>query len=232
MVVVAVVFVSLGLWQLRRLEERQLDNAVAESRYLAPPEDLADLLSAAGSDTGSLEYRRVTAKGVYATDEEVLVRSQVYRDQAGFHVVTPLVLDGGGAVLVNRGWVPLALDTPPVDEASPPAGDVTVTGWIHTTQTRPALGPADPEQGDLDVVNRVDISRIQQQTAVDLAPIYLVLEEPINEDLPVPVAAPTFDDEGSHLAYAIQWFGFTLIGIVGYGFLLRRSLGPRRSEGG
>ena len=39
---------------------------------------------------------------------------------------------------------------------------------------------------------------------------------------------PEFDDEGPHLAYAIQWFSFLVIGLVGFGFLMRRSI---RSSG-
>jgi len=43
-------------------------------------------------------------------------------------------------------------------------------------------------------------------------------------ELPIPVDPPTFDDEGPHLAYAVQWFSFLAIGLVGYGFLIRKSL--------
>jgi len=221
--VIAVVFVNLGLWQLRRLEQRQLENAIAESRYTAPPEKLETLLETAGADFNSLRYRRAVVQGVYLVEEEVLMRNQVYLDQAGFHVIDPLAFSDGRAVLVNRGWVPLELDDPPVQEALPPTGDVQLTGWINTTQTRPSLGPADPESGDLEIMNRVDIARIQLQVDEELVPVYLVLEESAGQ-LPIAVAAPVFDDEGNHLAYAIQWFGFTLIGLIGYVFLIRKSL--------
>ena len=222
-VVIAVVFINLGFWQLRRLDERRLENAVAESRYSAPPEELSALLAAAGGDLESLRYRRAVVTGTYDVAHELLTRNQVYREQAGFHVVTPLAVDGG-AVLVNRGWVPLALDSPPIEEAAPEPGEVTVTGWVNPTQTRPALGPTDPADGVLDVMNRINIDRIQDQVPYGLAPVYVVLEGEEGSELPVPLPPPEFEDEGSHLAYTIQWFGFTLIGVVGYGFLLRKSV--------
>jgi surfeit locus 1 family protein len=225
-VVIAIVFINLGFWQLRRLDERRLENAVAESRYTAPPGDLGALLAAAGDDLESLRYRRTVVTGAYDVEHELLTRNQVYREQAGFHVVTPLAVDGG-AVLVNRGWVPLALDSPPVEQAAPEQGEVTVTGWVNPTQTRPALGPTDPADGVLEVMNRINIDRIQDQVPYDLAPVYVVLEGEEGSELPVPLPPPEFEDEGSHLAYAIQWFGFTLIGVVGYGFLIRKSLGRR-----
>lgn len=226
-VVIAIVFINLGFWQLGRLEDRQLENQIAESRNAAAPEDLGTLVAAVGDDLESLQYRRATVTGTYETDHELLTRNQVYRDQAGFHVVTPLLTSDGEAVLVNRGWIPLLLDTPPITEAAPPSGEVTVTGWINPTQTRPALGPTDPTGEMLDVMSRINIDRIQQQIPFELAPVYLVLEGEGGDQLPVALPPPEFSNEGSHLAYAIQWFGFTLTGVIGYWFLIRKTLYPK-----
>ena len=217
-----VLFVRLGVWQLDRLDERRIENAVGEERFSAESIALSDLLDATNGDLESLEYRRALATGVFASDDEVLIRSQVHLGTAGFHVITPLVGEGGRAVLVNRGWIPLVLDDVPVAEAPPPEGVVTVEGWIHLSQEKPPLGPTDPEDGRLSAMSRVDIDRIQKQTAATLAPVYLVALDDAGGELPVPVDMPVFDDEGPHLAYAIQWFAFTLIGLVGYGFLLRK----------
>jgi surfeit locus 1 family protein len=73
-------------------------------------------------------------------------------------------------------------------------------------------------------MNRVDIERIQQQVPFPLLPMYVVALGEREGELPVPVETPTFEDDGPHLAYAIQWFSFLVIGLVGYGFLMRRSL--------
>jgi len=228
MLLLSVAFVSLGMWQLRRLDERRLANTVGESRFEAEPVDAALLVSAAGSDLDSLSHYRALATGTFAPESEVLIRSQVYLGVAGFHVVTPLVADDGSAVLVNRGWVPLDMDRVPVTAATPPAGVVTVEGWLVPTKERGALGPPDPEDGRLVAMNRVDIDRIQEQVPFPLLPMYLVAMGERGGELPVPVETPTFEDDGPHLAYAIQWFSFLVIGIVGYGFLMRRSL---RSSG-
>ncbi len=225
--IVAVVFVNLGFWQLRRLEERRLDNAVGESRFETDPVDLVTVIGAAGEDVESLEYRRATATGVFQPEDEVLIRSQVHQGAAGFHVITPLLKEDGSAVLVDRGWIPLVVDQVPVTEAPPPEGTVTVEGWVRPSQTRGSLGPTDPAEGRLVTMSRVDIDRIQHQIPYQLDPVYLSLLEGDGAELPIPAAAPTFDDEGSHLAYAIQWFSFALIGLVGYFFLIRRT--ARRS---
>ncbi len=221
--VVAVVFVSLGFWQLRRLEEKRTINAVGESRFEAGPTPLDDLLGSVGDDLDSLEYRRTTASGEFLPEHEVLIRSQVHQGHAGFHVITPLLVGEGRAILVDRGWVPLVLDQVPVTEALPPEGIVDVGGWIRPSQQRPALGPRDPAEGRLVTMSRVDIDRIQEQVPFELEPVYISMLGEQVEGQPLLPAAPEFDDEGSHLAYAIQWFAFTLVGIVGYLALIRKS---------
>ncbi|HEX6220326.1 MAG TPA: SURF1 family protein [Acidimicrobiia bacterium] len=222
----AALFVRLGFWQLSRLEDRRLANEITESRLAADPVPLNQLLGVEDDDLDSLEYRRATAVGEWDVTEEVLIRSQVELGNAGFHVITPLVVADGTAVLVNRGWVPLTLDDVPVEEASPPTGLVETGGWVHLTETRPPLGPEEPE-GDLDVFNRVDIGRIGSQMPYPIAPVYLVAAGE-GDQLPIPVDPPDFSDEGPHLAYAIQWFGFAIVGLVGFYFLARRKGGQGR----
>ncbi len=224
--VLAVVFVRLGFWQLDRLDQRRSANAIGEQRLAATPVDLATLLAEANGEYDSIEYRPVLLRGTFDPSQEVLIRSQVELGQAGFHVITPMALEDGGAVLVNRGWVPLDMDRPPVD-APPPPGPVEVEGWVHTTQTRPPLGPEDPA-GDLQVFNRVDVVRISEQVDLDLADVYVVETGERGNDLPLPPAKPEFTDEGPHLAYAIQWFGFAIVAVVGFGALYRRRTGRPR----
>ena len=219
----AVVFVSLGLWQLDRHAERQADNALGEERLSQPPVPLEGLLLEAQNDLGSIEYRRSFETGRFDVSSEVLIRSQVHQGASGFHVITPLITEHGGAVLVNRGWVPLPMDSVPVAEAAPDPLVGRVDGWVHRTQTKPALGPADPADGNLEIMNRVDIDRIQDQVDYPLEPVYLVMESS-EGDLPIPSELPDFENEGPHLAYAFQWFGFAVVVVVGFVLLMRNRL--------
>lgn len=233
---IAVLFVFLGFWQLSRHDDRVSLNELGERRLSAPAEDFEPLL--ASSDPEAMEYRRVTVSGVFNSELQVLTRSQVYRGTAGFHVLTPLVLEDGRAVLVNRGWVPLEVEQLPEGEISPPEGVTFVEGWVQLSEERPPLGPEDPPEGILTTLNRVDLDRIALQLPMPLAPVYIVQTGGQIGDLPIRVAPPAFDDQGPHLAYAIQWFGFAIVGLVGYFFLARRRLGlstggsPRASSRG
>lgn len=223
-------FVVLGAWQMSRLEERRELNAAAAERFEEDPAPLDSVLVDAGNDVSEAEYRRVTIVGTFDPADEVLIRSQVYLGSAGFHVITPLVAANGDAVLVNRGWVPLTLDAVPVNEAPPPPGEVTVQGWVQLSQQRPSLGPEDPGDGRLATLNRIDIDRVQDQVDYSLAPVYLVEIGPQGTELPVPLDPPDLTDEGPHLAYAVQWFGFAVVLFVGYFFLVRRRLAGEVQE--
>lgn len=221
-VVLSVTFVSLGRWQLQRLDEVREENRLVAARTQLPPVDLDDL--DAPVDADELEYRRVVATGVYAPEDEVLQRSRAHRGQNGFHVLTPLVVARGEAVLVRRGWVPYELDTPPVGAAAPPSGEVTVTGFLQRSDEQRSLGPTDPTEGEVDVVFRADVPRLDRQLEQELFPMVLALDEqqpPQSGRLPVPAALPD-RDEGNHLSYALQWFSFAAIAVIGYAAVLRK----------
>lgn len=211
-VALAVLFTSLGLWQLRRLEDRRLSNAIMSSRYGEPPQPLETLVVAAGSEIISLEGRRAIARGTFVREGEALIYSQVEAGTAGYHVITPMVLALGEVVLVNRGWVPLDMDQLPV-LAEPPRGEVEIKGLIALDQAR----PDDPLESAR-LLPRVDIEAINRSAL----PAYLIMEGERSDRLPIPLPPPDFTSEGNHLAYAIQWFSFALIGLVGYATLIRR----------
>jgi cytochrome oxidase assembly protein ShyY1 len=219
-VTLCAVFASLGQWQLRRHEERRLENTVNAARLASESIELPILLDATGDDLESLEYRPVEVTGTYRPADEMLVRSQVANERPGFHVVTPLETEFG-TVLVNRGWVPLAVESPPVDAVPPPEGTVTVSGLVRLSQVRPSIGPVEPE-GELSVIARVDLERLASQFD-DLAPVWIQDTSPPGDPLPVRLEPPAVDDAGPHLPYAVQWYSFAIITAVGFGLLVRRA---------
>jgi surfeit locus 1 family protein len=203
-------FVRLGVWQLDRLHEKQARNRIIAARSDGPPIAIEDV------DPDRAEYQHVEATGTFDVDDEVTIRNRTFEGVVGRHVVTPLVLDDGTAVLVDRGWIPLD-GSPP----APPAGEVTVDGVLLKTQER-SIGPKDPDAGVLDELNRVDVQRVQQQVDVDLYPLYVQLQAPAPVGDYPEVLEPPPRDEGPHRSYAFQWFLFAAVVVVGYPILLRR----------
>ena len=230
-IALAVLFVNLAFWQLRRLDERKADNAAIAANMSAPEMELDDAFAQFGNDPGALVYRRVRVRGSYLPADEFLLTPRSHRGQAGHHVVTPLKLQDGSAVLIDRGWVPFDMDVPPVSAAAPPAGEVTVQGILYPTRDAVRFGTRRGEEGKLTYLSTVDVDRIQPQIAVSLLPVSVLLQQqaPSAGGLPIPGPLPE-QSEGSHLSYAWQWFFFTLILLGGYPLLLRRSWRARTEQ--
>jgi cytochrome oxidase assembly protein ShyY1 len=219
---VVVLCVVLGQWQLDRLQYVRAENARAAERLSEPAvplTDLADPRQPDGTDQESLEFRRVEVTGTYRPDEEVLQRNRRYRNQTGFHVLTPLELDDGGVVLVRRGWVPAMLDEPPVTEAPPPLGPTTVVGVLERPVSQPGFGPTDPDDGELARVFHTDTARLDRQVDGGLFPMVLRIDtelvNPTEDQLPFPAGPPELE-EGSHFSYMIQWHIFAVLAAVTY----------------
>ena len=225
------VFASLGMWQLRRLDERRFDNRITAARLQRPPLPLEEFLAQPGAmdDPGHYEYTAVSASGVFLEEGAVDVRSQVNEGVDGVHAVHPFLMEDGRAALVNIGWFPAGAARPPLTGLYGP-GRVEITGLVRPTQPRPPLGRTEPE-GPLRRVSRIDVPRIGQQVSPPLLPFWIQLTAPDDpQALPEPVPPPDLG-EGPHLPYAVQWFSFGAVLLGGYAALLRRDVRRFRRAG-
>ncbi len=210
---VAAACVRLGFWQLHRLAERRAHNALVRGRMAAPP--LA--LNTVPDDTANLTFRAVTAAGQWDSEHAIVLAGRTYQDDPGVYLLTPLLLPGGGAVLVNRGWLP-SPDAATVDAgAYAVAGAAAVRGLLVPM---PA-GRAPPGQPFGRVWFHLDPAALARQFPYPLAPLLLQLTPagPSGATLPRPVPPPELG-EGPHRSYAVQWFSFAAIGLVGWVVLL------------
>ncbi|MET0460469.1 MAG: SURF1 family protein [Ilumatobacteraceae bacterium] len=220
-----VLMINLGFWQLRRLDEKQALNAQIASRIDLPPEPLDSVL-VPGADPDDLEWRPVEASGRYLPDEELHVVNRSQGGIAGDMVVTPLELDDGRVLLVERGFVPLG-----IDPAAAPTGDVDIVGRLRSSQVRRRGQLSDTSSGELTEAQRLDIPRLTPQLPGTPVPMYVELtaSRPAEQvPYPQPVAVPE-QSEGPHLGYAVQWFIFSIAVGVGWVFAVRKSLSARRA---
>jgi surfeit locus 1 family protein len=230
-IVAVIVFIAMGFWQLRRLAERQDFNALLTERTSEAEIPLAEALTRYGPEQDLLELRAVSVSGTYAPQEEVILLARSYSGISGHHVVTPLYLEGNRAVMVDRGWVPIDLDSPGLEAFAPPTGPVAVSGVLRKTEVRGSFGPTIPPDGVVTQVPRVDLERLDSQVGAELAPVYIQLLEQNpgqSGDLPRLVALPV-PSEGPHRGYAVQWFLFAAVTVVGYPVLLWRTAAATES---
>ncbi len=232
---VAATCVRLGVWQLDRLEQRRALNAQVRAGLSAPPAALDRLTS---EEPGALAYRRVEVTGTYDPAQEVLLFGRSLDGRPGHHVLTPLLLDppvssGAEAILVDRGWVPFDLDTPPIEPAAPPSGPVRVTGFLLPTRGEHDVVIDRTPDGRVLTVSDDEPVALSGELRLELWPLPLQLgsQRPAQtSELPIPVPEPVLS-EGPHLSYAVQWFVFATIALVGYVVLVRREARDRARSG-
>ncbi len=171
----------------------------ARNAILAARLALPPLQVVRGTSADSARQRRLLARGVYDFARELIGPGRSFDGTPGVALITPLRLADGSVVLVDRGWAP-----------SPDAVHIDQTLYREAdTATVEGLGVIPPP-------GRYDMPFLLEQTGI-AAP----------RGLPRRWPPPSLDD-GPHLSYAIQWFSFAVIIVVGTGALLRKTtiLGP------
>ena len=217
-VVFAAICISLGFWQLRRLAARRQMNAVLAARRSAPEVELDSL----PRDTATAHFRRVHIRGAYDHGQEIILTLRGRNGSPGVNILTPLLRPGKDtAVLVNRGWVyspdGMTVDTKPWREADTVNGN----GFVETFPTKVpfvAPNPARPR-----AFRRLNRSELLELFPFPIANYYVVLtDSSVSSRVPPRIEAAPLD-EGPHRNYAIQWFSFATISIIGLVIFIRRT---------
>ena len=202
-VVIAAGCVRLGLWQLDRLDQRKARNATIAAAFHEPP------IPAQRAIKDSMpRFRRVMATGRWEYDQETTVSGRTRSGSPGVHIVTPMILDDSTEILVNRGWV-----------YSPDARTVDLTRW-HEGDRGQFMGYIDELPPSLrpSSAGRLYVVALADSTAPPAT----------GEQRPARLPVPAFGDEGPHLSYAVQWFSFAAIALIGTPLVVRRQ--RRRRE--
>ena len=214
-----VLMVNFSIWQFGRLSERREFNSEVRQRSALETVNISELDL---SDPSAMQWRTAGAIGTYDPSEQVLILNRSQNGVAGLNIVTPLILDDGRAILVNRGFIGLS-ETPP----SAPSGTVRVLGTVQITEQRTS-GQATQASGEQSEFFRLDIALLGEQIDYDLLPVALVAiaSEPSESPTLAPINPPELS-QGPHLSYAIQWLIFSAAVIVGWVLAIRKSLTNR-----
>lgn len=211
-------FISLGLWQWRKAEVKTAMQVELDQRSGDAPVAMPTV----PADGESLRYRRIVLRGNYDATRQVLIDNRLHREQAGYHVITPLRLDGSTMhVLVNRGWLPAAADHRVLPAAEVPAGTIEITGIAVIPGQRFFNLAAQPASGWEPVWQNLDLERFRQALPYPLQPVVIQLDAAAPggylRDWPRP------DERADrHRSYALQWFGFAVASLGIWVYLLVR----------
>jgi surfeit locus 1 family protein len=214
----AIIFISLGFWQIRRLRARQRANESLAARRFAPETELDSL----PRDTAAAHFRRVHIRGSYDYPQEIIYTLRGRNGSPGVNILTPLLRNGKDtAVLVNRGWVyapdGTTIETQPWQEADALNGH----GFVETFPTKGPFDPPNPARPRS--FRRLDRSALAKVLPYPIANYYLVLTDSASSPSAPPRVEQIPLDDGPHRNYAIQWFSFAAISVGGLVIFLRRT---------
>ena len=209
-----VALASLGRWQLRRADEKQ-------ALYDAFEKGTDATLALERSTPPVARYQHVQAHGSYDTAHQVLIDNMTdAQGHAGYFVITPLALDDGGWVLVNRGWIPMGATRstlPPLNVAGNARlvrgrADHLPTPGIQLG-TRAELRPPFPVVASFPTLQEIaKVVGISSWTAAtDLVSLDADQPDGYSRDWRPPGFSPL-----RNIAYAVQWFGLALAVVVLY----------------
>jgi len=207
--VVFAILVALGTWQVQRLywKEGLLDTIGRRTHSVPLP--LADIERefAASRD---VDYTPVTVTGTFLHQGERHFFA-TWEGDSGFNVYTPLRLDDGRFVLVNRGFVPYDLKDPAKRQKGEVAGKVTVTGLARN----PLPGKPSMMLPDNDIAKNIFFWKDRDAMAASaglpagavLVPFFVDADKTPNPG-GLPVGGVTIIDlPNHHLQYAVTWYG-------------------------
>jgi surfeit locus 1 family protein len=225
LVVLALLFLRLALWQLDRKAEK---DALFERFAKAPELSIEQALDMEAS------FARVEAFGRYDGDRHLLLDNRIWKGRAGVHVLTPFTLGDGRTLLVNRGWLPLAADRQSLPEFATGGEARTLRGRLARPSTDgPRLGGDDVLEADRwpQLITYLDLEAAAAVLAVPLQPWILQLDAGDASGFEDRLWQPAVMAPEVHGAYAVQWLGLLTATVVIWILLgLRRGANRRNEE--
>jgi surfeit locus 1 family protein len=218
------VCVRLGIWQLDRLAQRRANNTIVSARGAAPVMTLSELQ---GTDTVDTHWRRVRVEAVADYANELVHATRTQNGSPGVHLLTPVrPLDGSWgdtAIVLLRGYLyspdGRTVDLPKAREADTLRLEALLTSF---PPPRPGNARMQSAPGALRLLDRDTLSTIVGRPVAPF--VLLALGDTIMQDItrPTRVPPPTVTD-GPHLSYAMQWFAFATVFVVGFVIFARGS---------
>jgi surfeit locus 1 family protein len=197
----------LGWWQLDRATQKVALQAALDAKRALPALD-APALAATAQAAESQQHRAVAIEGRWLAVHTVYLENRPMAGRTGFLALTPLALDDGRIVLVQRGWVPRDMaDRTRIVAPPPPSGHVRVGGRIALAPSRLfELAPSEAASGP--IRQNLALADFARETGLKLLPLVVVQEDgshPPPDGLLRQWPAPAADVH-KHYGYAFQWF--------------------------
>lgn len=207
-------FLAAGQWQWDKAAAKAARQQQLEARAGEP----AVLISTGPVDAPALQYRKIVARGHYEPQHQILIDNRTYRQQAGFHVLTPLRVEGSEIrLLVNRGWISARAEHSREPEIATPPGLVELSGVAVIPTSRFFVLQADSEEAHgawQRVWQNLDLGRYGKRVGFPIQPVVMQLDPASTAGGFVRDWIPPDDRRLTNLGYALQWWSFAAVTVA------------------
>ena len=215
--------ISLGTWQMQRLHWKEGLLTAIQERRSAPPISLGEIEKML-AEGGDIDYRTVTVTGTFDHTKERHFFA-TYNGRTGYYVFTPLTLDDGRFLFVNRGFVPFEQK----DSSTRLAGELPAFVGIHglarpkLDQKPSSLVPENDLAKNIFYWKDLDTMASSVRLPADkVLPLFVDADATPNPG-GLPIGGVTqFDLPNNHLQYALSWYGLAAALVLVSGFYLVR----------
>lgn len=219
--------IGLGTWQVQRLHWKEGLIQAIETRSTAEPKPLVEV-EREFADTGDIDYTAVQLSGRFDHAHESHFFA-TWKGAAGFYVYTPLLLDDGRGVLVNRGFVPYDRKEPATRPEGQVEGAVSIRGLARNPLAEKPSSIVPDNEPDRNIFYWKDIQAMAAKAGITdrskLVPLFVDADAASNPG-GLPIGGVTLIGlPNNHLQYAVTWYGLAaaLAGVLGVWLWRRRS---------
>jgi len=205
-------FIKLGLWQYNKAKLKQEIQASYNNSLDHDALGLPDRLN----DLDEWKYKKIKIKGHYETQYQILLDNQIEDSRAGFHVLTPLKIDGrNDYILVNRGWVAGGSTHTDIPVIATPENTVEIVGlvWVPSKKIFTLEDKTEHKQWN-NVWQHMDMERYQKSVTINVLPVVIKLDAKSNAGGFVRNWQLPAEKIATNMGYAYQWFGFAIASIL------------------
>lgn len=208
---------SLGFWQLDRADQkREIDNGVKQAQAKKALGLNNVITNNSLYDFSKEIYRTASLSGQYDNEHQYLLDNRTYKGKAGFHVLTPFLLDNSSnkAILINRGWIAYQGTRDNIPDISITKSNISIHGVmkqqgraivLNSSDNANALKPHYPK-----LVQSIQLTELAEELKITLLPIIIELDK--NDETGfIRDWQPYYGSIDKHNAYALQWFSFAAI---------------------
>ena len=197
-VIFAVVFFSLGIWQIERGQTKTQIMSEFESKLTKEPIYL---------NAESKKWDRVLVSGKWENKKQLLIDNVIHQGIAGYKVLTPLRIDETNKlILVDRGWIKQNKFRDQLPDIQIPDDFESVSGTLEQPELGLVLSNELISNNWPKISQTKNVEVISKAYTEEIFPMILLADPLLKNSLEYIKITPTNMTPIKHYGYSSQWF--------------------------